>query len=200
MTEISLTDFVDFVIKSGTPKLTKVRYLKQRPAYNPAFDYWKQMREGIQEMHRSGNATRAELNAIVEGLDNNKKVGRYRAAVNGYAKFLGRRRITWFEPPASDWVQQSLTVRVNPELGLKIGDDPYLVKLYFKDEALTSARVTIVLDMMSLVLSSKSPPGTRMAVLDVSNGRLLCDTNGSADTVVLLQGEAAAFVEMWKRL
>lgn len=32
MPEISLTEFVDFVIKSGTPKLTEVRRIKRQHA------------------------------------------------------------------------------------------------------------------------------------------------------------------------
>ena len=39
MAEISLTDFVDFVIKSGSPKLTKVKSAKTRPDYDPKTDY-----------------------------------------------------------------------------------------------------------------------------------------------------------------
>jgi hypothetical protein len=37
MPEISLTDFVDFVISAGTPKMTKVQNIKYRPNYTPAF-------------------------------------------------------------------------------------------------------------------------------------------------------------------
>ena len=44
MPEISLTDFVGFVIKSGPPKLTHVRSVKGRPAYDPAFDFWWKVR------------------------------------------------------------------------------------------------------------------------------------------------------------
>ena len=50
--EISLTDFVDFVIKAGSPKLTKVRELFNRGEYSPAFDYWKQLRDHIADTHQ----------------------------------------------------------------------------------------------------------------------------------------------------
>ena len=45
--KISLTDFVDFVSKSGTSKLTKVKQIKGRRSYHPAFDFWKLMRDEI---------------------------------------------------------------------------------------------------------------------------------------------------------
>jgi hypothetical protein len=56
MPEISLTEFVDFVIKSGTPKLTAVRHIKAMHAdeYHPMRDYWKTLRDGIVEMHEQG--------------------------------------------------------------------------------------------------------------------------------------------------
>lgn len=44
MPKISLTDFVDFVTSAGTRKLAKVRTVKNRPKYLPAFDYWRNLR------------------------------------------------------------------------------------------------------------------------------------------------------------
>ena len=37
---VSLTDFVDFVSKSGRPKLTQVQHVKWRPKYDPKTDFW----------------------------------------------------------------------------------------------------------------------------------------------------------------
>ncbi len=54
MPEISLTDFVDFVIKAGPPKLTKVREIKTRVEYSPKLDFWKILRDGIRDFHRTG--------------------------------------------------------------------------------------------------------------------------------------------------
>lgn len=54
MPDISLTDFVDFVIKMGTPKLTKVKAVKNREEYEPAKDYWRQLRKGLQSFHKKG--------------------------------------------------------------------------------------------------------------------------------------------------
>jgi len=53
---ISLTSFVDFVSKAGTPKLTVVKNAKQQLAegYDPATDFYKAIRDGIIGMHKSG--------------------------------------------------------------------------------------------------------------------------------------------------
>lgn len=50
--EISLTDFVDFVCKSGSAKLTQVKKVKYRDDYSPATDFYKALREGIIQIIR----------------------------------------------------------------------------------------------------------------------------------------------------
>lgn len=118
MPDISLTDFVDFVIKSGTPKLTKVRSIKNRGDYEPAMDFWRQLREGIKNFHRARSRHKSELDDIVDSLQNPRKVARYTAAIRGYKKFLGHKNIRWFDPATDDWTYEDLSVKVNPELGL----------------------------------------------------------------------------------
>ena len=200
MPDISLTDFVDFVIKSGTPKLTKVREIKNRPDYDPAWDYWKQLREGIQHFHRTGGKNRDSLDDILHSVQNPRKLGRYSAALKGYKRFLGRKNIRWFSPPGGVWCCDKLSVKVNPELGLRIEGDRHLVKLYFKNDAPTKNRLEIVSEMMKTVLAEKTDEGTTMAVLDVSNGKLHTQTVIIPQLSVLLQGEAAAFLSMWEAI
>src|ERR1035437_2353592 len=116
MPEISLTDFVDFVIKAGSPKQTKVRELFNRAQYSPAFDYWKQLREHIAHAHGGTE----KIGSILEGVDLRKKQ-RYDAALTGYRKFLKRTEDSaFFVPPCERWTHSGLTVKVNPELGLLI--------------------------------------------------------------------------------
>jgi hypothetical protein len=52
MPEISLTDWVDFVITAGPPQFTKVKELAARGEYDPRFDFWKPLREGLQSHHQ----------------------------------------------------------------------------------------------------------------------------------------------------
>ena len=54
MIQISLTSFVDFVSKSGTPKVTVVQNVitQLREGYDPVKDFWKTLRDAIVEMHR----------------------------------------------------------------------------------------------------------------------------------------------------
>ncbi|WP_164879142.1 hypothetical protein [Flavobacterium cerinum] len=39
--KISLTDFLDFINRSGGTKMTKVKQVKNRAKYHPASDFYK---------------------------------------------------------------------------------------------------------------------------------------------------------------
>ena len=52
--------------------------------------------------------------------------------------------------------------------------------------------------MMEIVLSAKTPQDTKMAVLDVSKGKLYTQTVAIPQLAVLLEGEAAAFLRIWE--
>ena len=64
MPNLSLTDLIDVVSKSGTPKATKVRQIKNRPAYQPAIDFYKPLRDTFVKIHTEG-ADRSSLDGIV---------------------------------------------------------------------------------------------------------------------------------------
>jgi len=199
MAKISLTDFVDFVIKSGTPKLTKVRQIKERGEYSPAFDFWKGLREGIIEYHTSGSTNKKLLDNISKQNDE-KRAASYPSRVNAYKIFLGRKEVTWFDPPSEVWSNAGLQVSVNPEIGLLIKGTPYIIKLYFKDEPLSKSRVDTVLFLMESALKTKAKRNSVMGVLDVLNSKLITPKPHHSDLSILLLGEAQSFVTMWEKI
>ena len=194
MPEISLTDFVDFVIKAGSPKLTLVRHLFNRGEYSPAFDYWKQLREHIAQI--DGGV--AQIGSILEGVDLRKK-RRYEAALVGYKKFLKRIGDTaYFAPPCERWTHSGLTVKVNPELGLLIEGKRHVIKFYFKDEEPTPHRLNAALALMKDSVKKGRFEDVTVAVLDVAKGKLITAAKeNSKEYSILLAGEAAAFMTMW---
>jgi len=199
MPEISLTDFVDFVISAGTPKMTKVQHIKNRPEYTPALDFWKPLRTAIRDYHKSGCQNKSDLNNVMLALTDPKKVKRYPNALMAYKKFLGRKQITWFDPPSDLWAFSGLNVRINPELGLSINGQNYIIKLYFKDETPTKNRLQTVIQMMHSTLNKHVKNGAAMAVLDVTNGKLT-STAAQTNIDILLQGEASSFVQIWNSI
>ncbi len=196
MPEISLTDFVDFVISQGTPRITKVRVLKERGKYAPRFDFWRPLREAIEEFHKTGKSVQW-LEQLASAQSDAKKQARYPGAVQGYKRFLRNKSPAWFDPPFARWQHAGLAVRVNPELGLTIADTPYVLKLYFKAEPLSKRRVDVITHLLEVALRRKAPKGAAMGIVDVERGRLILQTTPVSGLNALLAGEAAAFATMW---
>jgi len=92
---ISLTDFIDFVNKSGTSKLTKVKQVKGRNAYHPASDFYKILREEIVNIHKN-DGDKKKLDELIGNLTDEKKKKNYPFSISGYKKFWGKKKIEWF--------------------------------------------------------------------------------------------------------
>ena len=73
MDSVSLTYFLDFVSKAGSPKLTVVRDFKTKDPYDPRTDYWKKLRDAIIEFHRTGKTDKNWLDGVLHGLTDKKK-------------------------------------------------------------------------------------------------------------------------------
>lgn len=200
MPQISLTDFVDFVASSGSPKQTKVRTVKNRGDYSPAFDFWKRFREGVAEYHQSGSTQKSDLDIIASSQTDQKKITAYPAPVVAYKKFLGRKTINWFAPVSNLWASGGTEVRVNPELGLDINGTKHLVKLYMKAEPLSKRKVEVILALMHDALSATAPAGACFAVLDVPRGVLYSSNTPNPGVIPLLHGEAISFAVIWNSL
>lgn len=198
MPEISLTEFVDFVIKAGTPKQTEVRRIKRQHlrGYHPSRDYWRKLRDGIVELHRNGYP-KSFLDSVATAIVDKNKRRTYPELVKAYKKFLGRKAITWFEPIRGDWCYGDLCVRINPELGITIKGEDHLVKLYFKDTPLKKDRIAVISQMMLDGLSDDAE-GLNVALLDVRKNKLHIFAERDAQLVPLLEGEAMSFCRMYE--
>jgi hypothetical protein len=198
MIEITLTEFVDFVSKAGTPKLTGVRRVKQRLAeeYDPRTDFYKIIRDGIVSMHKL-NKPKNALDDLLNGLTDKKKITAYPELVGGYKTFLGRKAVTWFPPPKDWWKHGDLSVSVNPEVGLIINGKRQIIKLYFKSEALTKMKMDIVTHLMTEELAVPGSSPIDFAILDIRNAKLIPAGNTDSGLSALLQGEAASFAQIY---
>ena len=202
--EISLTDFVDFTIVNGSTRVATVRRLKKRVEhdYDPKTDFWRTLRKGLVELHQTGRITPTELDSWLAVQTNVRRIPRYRDAVDGYKKFLGRRDLPWFDPPSAMWRERDLSVRVNPELGLIIDGKKTVIKLYFKNEEPTRARVQAVLAIMDIALAGKAGGAVHFAVLDVNKGHLLPPDGHwiKSDMEALLKADAGALIQLWNSI
>ena len=199
MTDISLTDIVDYVGKVGTPKLTHARNLLTRDEYSPEKDHYRRLRMGIQEYHKGGGTDKKELDKIITGLTDPKKHDSHRACVSGYKKWLGRKTYEYFAPPFEHWSRGDVNVRVNPELGLKIGDTNHVVKLYFKSDPLKKSYADLILSLMGDALGEPASD-TEYSVLDVRRRKLFSTATPDAALMPLVEGEAASLSTIWAKL
>lgn len=193
MESISLSYFVDFVLTSGTGKLTSVKQLKQ--GKDERFtDFYRPVREAIVDMHEKGLDT-AVLEDLLASLVDPREKRIFPRVVSGYKKFLRQGKVTWFEPPMRDYPLGPISVRVNPEVGLLIDGRPHAIKLYFRGDPLSPQRVTVVNQLLANALSS-TWPGTVFSVLDVRRAKLY-PYRPKGDVVHLLRAEAASLSSLY---
>ncbi|WP_129125930.1 hypothetical protein [Geomonas oryzae] len=196
MRKMSLTDFVDVVSKSGTPKATKVRSVINRPKYSPATDFYKPLRDRITDTHQN-NLPKASLYKLKQLLTDEKKIKNYPAAIEGYTAWWGNKTLKWFEPANDTFERHGVSVSVNPELGLLINGVPYLIKLYFKADELTKNRIGIATHLMEECLRPHCSEGEIMAVLDVRNGKLFSLKAPIPYLTEMLGAELAYISALW---
>ncbi|MHC1698962.1 MAG: hypothetical protein AB9919_13065 [Geobacteraceae bacterium] len=199
MHRISLTDFVDIVSKSGTPKATNVAKVKNRPKYEPAIDFYKPLRERIIDTHKN-DLTLKNLEMLLPSLHDGKKIKNYSEIVKGYSSWWGKRYLQWFDPPSDLFAQHGLAVSINPELGLIINDQPYLIKLYFKADPLTKNRIDIATHLMEVCLRKHCQAGEEMTVLDVRNSKLILPKVPIPSLSAALEAEMAYIATLWPNI
>ena len=199
MHRISLTDFVDIISKSGTPKATNVAKVKHRRKYEPATDFYKPLRDRITETHRN-NLTFNNLEKLLPSLSDDKKIKNYPAIVNGYSTWWGKKDLQWFEPFSDSFVQHEISVSINPELGLLINGQPHMIKLYFKADPLTKSRIDIVTHLMEVCLRKQCQEDEVMAVLDVRNGKLFTPKVPISSLSATLDAELAYISALWPNI
>jgi len=199
MIDISLTDFIDYVSKVGTTKYTKVKQIFNRDDYEPAFDFWRALREGIIEFHKEGK-DKKQFDKILSDLTDKKKIKRYPELIKSYKSFLGRKKIEWFDPPYKEWKVDELRVRLNPELGLEINGKFYVIKLYFKAEKLSKAKAELILLLMNSRLKKGDFKEVIFAVLDIERKKLYETNSTNKAHISLLEGEAKSFINVWNSL
>jgi len=198
MPELSLTTFVDIVSASGTTKLSKVRQAKLRPKYSPAIDFYRNFREHICNIHKR-NESKSELQKILKGLTDKKKITNYPSLVKGYSKWWGAKKLNWFDPSASVWSAHKVDVRVNPELGLNINGYNHLIKLYMKTEGISKNKIDIILHLMHISLCDPKKQNI-MSVLDVRNNHLISYTTPINGLSAALDGELAYISAVWDNI
>lgn len=197
--KISLTEFMNFVNKSGVAKATVVSKCKSNrdEEYEHYKDYWLRLRGKIRSVHKRSQG-HEELRLVIEDVSVDKRTN-YSEAVQGYIKFWKKRKFEWFEPPKKTWSVDSISIEINPELGLIIKDKLYVVKLHTAvGSGIDKRHADLILNLMEKELRGKvGGDEVIFAVLDVKRGKLFENEKKDISLYPLLKGEAKSFETIW---
>ena len=196
---ISLTDFIDFAMMSGSKKLTKVKQIKNRGDYGYEKDYYAPLRESIQRMHRQGEHKKSLEDILTDELHESKRKN-YPDMIRGYQKFLGRKNTDWQKPPRAVWQHEELAVKLNPELYLLVDDEPTVIKMHFrKDEQLSKDKICSIIHLMENEMAKLVDNQAIFGVLDVKRGKLFTDDKRKNNLMPLIEAEAKSFISLYQQ-
>jgi hypothetical protein len=193
---ITFTTFMSFVLANGPSKLSQVR--KALSIYTAAeyrkADWYLDLRKPIHDCF-SGLGT-ITLDRALKGLTEPRKKESHEAVVDGLKQWLKGKRISTFEVAPAIWSTGVLDVTVNPEYGLVINGQPFVVKLYMKEDKPDQRRLNPLLHMLERTHGDKG----KAMILDCRRGRHYVLTQQIKNIDLYLEGEARSFVAMWEAL
>lgn len=197
MPTVSMTTFLDFTAATGSGRISELRQAKKRYAqdYSPAKDYYKFLREAVEECFEQGWSAKS-LKTTLSTLPDSRKAEAFEECRQGLTKWVGRKAVTALPKSRARWSSGGLTVRINPELHLDIAGKHHLVKLYFKGEKISKQRVDVALHL----LNSKAAKGATAGILDLRRSKLYVPTVVKPGMAALLKAEAAAFSSLWEEI
>lgn len=195
--KISLTQLVDVIARKGRNKAKMVFSIQRKLAepYDPKKDHYRALRRALQDAHGQSDP-KGYLDNFVQTVTEPVRARRYASLVRAYKRWIGRKKIDQFDLLPVVYEHKGFAVRVNPELGLMIDDEPHVLKLYMKDQPLRREDAEVIAALMRHVYRDES---TRYAVLDVQNAKLHSfDPGGIQVTIAMVDAELAYIAQLWQ--
>lgn len=195
MIEITLTDFLNIVQSTGMTKLSKIRNIKNRE-YSPASDYYKSLREAIIEVLSSGDDA-ADILPVVKSAHSTRQENYQKIAENFIHWLSTKKGWTWVEPPRAYYGNNTIGVKVNPELAFtdKSGN-MHIIKLHFNKDHLSKGKLDVAGCLFSQSLAATCPGNTNFYFLDLHQGKLFSVKN-AAGVDVFLTAELDYINSIW---
>lgn len=191
--KVSLTEFVDVVIRAGARKAKQVDQINDRhqQEYSVAKDFYKKVRDKIVATHKK-SLPKHILDDVMTALSDAKKVGRYRSLIDNYKRWWGRSQFGWTQPPAGFYTRVGVTVVVNPELGLILANgESLIVKLYFKTQPLKRESADLITALMATTLKRGD-----VAILDVDRRKVFLPPKQVIHQVKMIDAELAYIAQL----
>lgn len=204
---VSLTDFLTFnASKSQRAKRHVVARIQDRPDYNPAFDFWRDLRTGIKQLPQEQDLTILDNIADSEPDNKQNKRANYIKAVSSFKRFVKHSSPKMFsvDKIKSAWtMEDQLRVSVSPDIGMEMDGTEYIVKIYFKvknpNVSVSTQNVTSTLAMLKKALE-ESGETRPCAIFNIQNGKFITEDQADIEDDELdLELEALNFINTWNR-
>lgn len=191
--EVSVTDFARFVgATTASSRLKAVRDAKLK--YEPAYDFYKGLREAIVRGHVQRTLELTVREAIQRASARRQRA--YQEAGAAYLRFAKRKTFDFDRRMRGwKWTEGNLTVRVNPEIVIWLRSQHYVLKLWFaKPPGRMGERVLLHL------LRQGAPADHDVGILFVRDGAVTHGGQAIPQPDAYLGSEADAFLGAWRRL
>lgn len=198
---VSSSSFFNYLVAQSTTKVTRVREAKRMMTAphddHVQMDYWHSLRTIAVDFVIHGRSA-SHLDRRLGAVADQRKTDNYAAVADGLKRWRGRKSISAEKITSNTWTHGGLSISVTPELLVSWpGQGPFVTKLYFSSEPLSKYKTAPMLRLLELTHGNL---GTA-AVLDTRRGKLHTGpTSRPADLDILLETEAASFVQVWNRL
>lgn len=199
---ISISEFTTFLNSVGTPKLNSVKQAieKRKKPFAPYVDYWHHFKKAIIDSLKQNNNYLG-----LDVLDNISKADKkesYKKMIPRFNNYFKGKSVQWFDPPRSLWNIGEIDIRINPELGLIIDNQPYIIKLFISNDKIIGAKkANMILNLLELKLRDETHyQNAIFAVLDVRKRVFHKNDNMDTSLEPLLVAEAQSFESIYKYL
>jgi hypothetical protein len=197
--KISLNSFIDYFVAQTASKPARVRATKTMMTASSnyaAMDYWLPLRKATEEAFVAGG-DKTVLDAALSSLTDYKKQHNYSDCVSHLKKWMGSKAISATTCSSQLWTSGGLEVRVTPELLMTLKGTTYVLKFWFKSDALSKNAANPMLRLMEHTHGKQGDP----AILDVRRRKLITGAVPKpADMDLVLASEALAYADLWSKV
>lgn len=203
---IAMTSFARFY---DAPSVEKVRIVRDARdyAFNPRGyrerDYYRDFRNTLRTDHWKTNDINIFANALgplVSKQSNISKAEHFLTLGESYIDFWTQQDAEFFKVPESSIEIAGLRIRVTPEVGMRINGQNFVLKLWLNSPKAKRQYRQAIQFMTTLDINKSWQTDWQPALWDVRRMEILSSVPVPKEFVSALEGQAAAFQQMWVSL
>ncbi len=196
---LTLTQFITYKLNVSTSaRIHYLRKIKEGSDYSPYKDYWRQLRNAVSEV-ASGTRDLDYLRVVAENADSRHKSNYYKDA-SRLINFISNNNVSFMPISKAQWNYLNLTVTASPEIGMRIHEKDYAVKIYYKVKKPTERWLKNNIPPMLSIMRRASPEETKtFAILNLQNGKLYTEDKYKTD-MLELEIDAQTLLDIWNRI